>query len=74
MSINRYRNKVVKILHVAGNELFGSVEKRSTANLSIAISNSSITDFEATIDYMLINGSNLVINGDTLIVRTENIL
>lgn len=43
LSINRYRNKVVKILHVAGNELFGSVEKRSTANLSIAISNSSIT-------------------------------
>ena len=43
LSINRYRNIVKRILHVAGNELFGSVEKRSTANLSIAISNSSIT-------------------------------
>lgn len=43
LSINRYRNIVKNILHVAGNELFGSVEKRSTANLSITVSNSSIT-------------------------------
>jgi hypothetical protein len=43
LSINRYEDIVKKILHVAGNEIFGSVEKRSTANLSIAIANSSIT-------------------------------
>jgi len=74
LSINKYEDIVKKILHVAGNKIFGSVEKRSSANLSIAVSNSSITIFEATIDYMLINGSNLVINDNTLIVRTENIL
>lgn len=43
LSINRYEHIIKKILHVAGNEIFGSVEKRSTANLSIAISSSSIT-------------------------------
>jgi hypothetical protein len=43
LSINRYEDIVKKILHVAGNKMFGSVEKRSTANLSIAVSNSSIT-------------------------------
>jgi hypothetical protein len=74
LSINRYRNRVIKILHVAGNELFGSVEKRSTANLSIDIANSSITDFEAITDYMLVNDSNLLINDNTLIVSTENML
>ena len=74
LSINRYRNKVIKILHVAGNELFGSVEKRSTANLSIGVSNTTISNFESISDYILVNDSNLLINGDDLIVRTENML
>lgn len=43
LSLNRYEDIVKKILHVAGNELFGSVEKRLVANLSISSSNSSIT-------------------------------
>lgn len=43
ISLDKYKNIVQKILHVAGNELFGSVEKRSTANLNILAANSSIS-------------------------------
>lgn len=43
ISMNKYKNIVKKILHVAGTEMFGAVEKRSTANLSISAANSSIT-------------------------------
>lgn len=43
VSLGKYKDIVQKILHVAGNELFGSVEKRSTANLSISTANSSIS-------------------------------
>jgi hypothetical protein len=74
LSLNRYKDIVKKILHVAGNELFGSVERRSTANLNISSANSSIKALKRSDDYLLLNGSNLVINGSTLIVSTENIL
>jgi hypothetical protein len=74
LSLNRYKDVVKKILHVSGNELFGSVERRSTVNLSIASSNSSIKPLKNGDNYLLLNGSNLVINGNTLIVNTENIL
>jgi hypothetical protein len=74
LSLNRYKDVVKKILHVAGNELFGSVERRSTANLNISSSNSSIKTLKNTDNYLLLNGSNLVINGSTMIVSTENIL
>jgi hypothetical protein len=43
LSLDRYKNIVKKILHVAGNELFGSVERRSTIELNISAANSSIT-------------------------------
>lgn len=42
LSLDKYKGIVKKILHVAGNELFGAVEKRSTANLSISSANSVI--------------------------------
>jgi len=74
LSLNRYKDVVKKILHVAGNELFGSVERRSTANLNISSSNSSIKSLKRSDDYLLLNGSNLIINGSTMIVSTENIL
>lgn len=43
LSLDRYKNIVKKILHVSGNELFGSVERRSTIGLTISVANSSIT-------------------------------
>lgn len=42
LSLNRYKDIVQKILHVAGNEIFGTVEKRLVANLSISSANSVI--------------------------------
>lgn len=72
LSLDRYKGIVKKILHVAGNELFGAVEKRSTANLSISSANSIIEKFKTEDNYLLLNGNNLLINGSTLIVSTEN--
>jgi hypothetical protein len=73
LSINRYRDIVKKILHVVGNELFGSVEKRSTVDLLISSANSSIKTLKNnSVNYLLLGGSNLIINGDTLVVSTEN--
>ena len=73
LSINRYRDIVKKILHVVGNELFGSVEKRSTVDLLISSGNSSIKTLKNnSVNYLLLGGSNLIINGDTLVVSTEN--
>jgi hypothetical protein len=73
LSLNRYKDIVKKILHVAGNDLFGSVERRSTANLNISSSNSSIKTLKNnSVNYLLLSGSNLVINGSTLVVSTEN--
>jgi hypothetical protein len=73
LSLDRYEKIVKKILHVAGNELFGSVEIKSSIGLTISSANSSIGNLKNnSVNYLLLGISNLVINGDTLVVSTEN--
>jgi len=42
ISLNRYANIVKKVLHVSGNELFGSVDKHSVVNSESKVANTSI--------------------------------
>lgn len=42
LALNKYENIVRKVLHVAGNELFGTVVLKNSVDSSISIANSSI--------------------------------
>ena len=42
LSLNRYENILKRVLHVAGNEMFGSVSKNSKIDSSLGIANSVI--------------------------------
>lgn len=42
LALNRYENIIRKVLHVSGNEIFGSVNKVSNIDSAISIANSSI--------------------------------
>ena len=43
LSLNKYRDILLKSAHVAGTKLFGKVVKESTVNNAVTVSNSSIT-------------------------------
>ena len=43
LSLNKYRDILLKSAHVAGTKLFGKVIKESTVNNAVTVSNSSIT-------------------------------
>jgi hypothetical protein len=42
LSINRYEKIIKQVLHVSGNELFGSVSKNTKAELQLSVANSTI--------------------------------
>jgi len=42
ISLSKYKDAIKQILHVSGNEIFGSISKVSTTNSGVSVANSSI--------------------------------
>jgi hypothetical protein len=73
LSINRYEEIVRSVLHVSGNELFGSVSKNTKIDSPLRIANSSIQPVEIVTEYLVTEtGTNIITkSGSYLTIRTE---
>lgn len=73
LSLNRYENILKKVLHVSGNELFGSVSKTTKIESQLSVATSVIQPVTIVTEYLATQaGTNIVTkSGSYITIRTE---
>ena len=73
LSLNRYENILKKVLHVSGNELFGSVSKTTKIESQLSVATSVIQPVTTVTEYLATQaGTNIVTkSGSYITIRTE---